>query len=529
MHKFSIRVGARESRAPFGGESDGRPLDSLQIYILSFKPLSTVQRKDETSNVYVMESHLTTNVRQQSEIPQSCTANEMIAVSRPSSTGVLFLLLITSVAALGGLLFGYDTAVISGAVGLLQAHFNLTAAATGWAASSALAGCVLGAVAAGKGADRFGRHRFLLLAGICFLVSAVGTAAASSFSVFIAFRMMGGVGIGMASVVSPLYIAESSPAYWRGRLVAVNQLAIVLGMLLIYLVNYRIHQSGSELWNKTTGWRWMFASGVLPSVLLLLLLFTVPETARFLLMQGRRSEAERVAARTGTDTLREIMSAEEQPSIFTHNASRMYGIGIVLAVLQQVTGINVFLYYAPSIFARVSHSGDVALQQTVAVGAVNVVFTVLAMVFVDRIGRKPLLVGGAMGMAICLAGMGWSVMHQSTSAVLLVYILLYIACFALSVGPVTWILLAELFPMTFRAQAMAMSTAALWAANFVVSQTFPMLDQNASLISHFGHGFPFFIYAIFCGVEIWFVWTMIPETKHRRLEEIEQYWNQRAS
>lgn len=468
---------------------------------------------------------LTTKVREQAEISQSLTVGEAVAVSHTPPVGLPFLLLITTVAALGGLLFGYDTAVISGAIGLLQAHFGLSATVTGWAASSALAGCVVGAVAAGKGADRFGRQRFLLLAGICFLVSALGTAAASSFSVFIAFRMAGGIGIGMASVVSPLYIAESSPAYWRGRLVAVNQLAIVLGMLLIYLVNYRIHQSGTALWNETSGWRWMFASGAFPSLLLLLLLFTVPETARFLLMKGRRVEAEQVAAKTGTDTLREILSAEERPLNSRLAASRMYSIGVMLAILQQVTGINVFLYYAPSIFAHVSHSRDVALEQTIAVGAVNVVFTVLAMVFVDRVGRKPLLVGGAIGMAVCLIGMGWSVMHQSTSASLLLYVLLYIACFALSVGPVTWILLSELFPMGCRAQAMALSTAALWAANFLVSQTFPMLDQNSFLIAHFGHGFPFFVYALFCAIEIWFVCAFVPETKNRRLEDIEQYWN----
>lgn len=464
-------------------------------------------------------------MKELTEIAQPRAANEAAAVEHPASAGLAFLLLITSVAALGGLLFGYDTAVISGAIGLLQAHFDLSAAATGWAASSALAGCVIGSVAAGKGADRFGRHRFLLLAGICFLASALGTAAASSFSIFIAFRMLGGVGIGMASMVSPLYIAESSPARWRGRLVAVNQLAIVLGMLLIYLVNYRIHQSGSVLWNETTGWRWMFASGVLPSLLLLLLLFTVPETARFLLMKGRRMEAEQVAARTGTDTLREILSAEQRPRNSGVDASRMYSIGIALTILQQVTGINVFLYYAPSIFARLSHSGDVALKETIAVGAVNVIFTVIAMVFVDRVGRKPLLVGGSIGMTLCLVGMGWSVMHDSTSASLLLYVLLYIACFALSVGPITWILLSELFPTAYRAQAMAISTAALWFANFLVSQTFPMLDQSAFLIAHFGHGFPFFVYALFCAVEIWFVCAFVPETKNRRLEDIEQYWN----
>ena len=328
-------------------------------------------------------------------------------------SGRVYLVLITCVAALGGLLFGYDTAVISGAIGLLQGHFGLSPAATGWAASSALAGCVVGAAGAGITGDRFGRHRLLLLSGVCFLISAIGTAAAPGFPVFIAFRILGGVGIGAASVVSPLYIGESAPARLRGRLIAVNQLAIVFGMLVVYLVNYRIHLSGTEVWNDTMGWRWMFASGVVPSALLLGLLFAVPETARFLLMKGRRSEAERVAARIGADSLREIMLAEGHPAIRRGHVPRILGLGIALAVLQQVTGINVFLYYAPSIFAEVTHSGNVALRQTVILGAVNLVFTVLAMTLVDRAGRKPLLIGGSAGMAICLLAMGWAITHAS--------------------------------------------------------------------------------------------------------------------
>jgi MFS transporter, SP family, xylose:H+ symportor len=445
---------------------------------------------------------------------------------RLSST--LYLILITGVAALGGLLFGYDTAVISGAIGLLQVHFALTAAATGWAASSALAGCVLGAALAGNGNDRYGRHRMLLIAGVCFFVSAIGTALASSFTVFILFRILGGVGVGTASVTSPLYIGESAPAKWRGRLVALNQLAIVAGMLIIYFVNYRIHLSGTPEWNQTLGWRWMFASGIVPSALLLGLLFVVPETARFLLMHGRRQEAERVAARTGAETLEEIMEAEEQQPATTTQLRRVLTVGLVLAVLQQVTGINVFLYYAPAIFGRVTHSGDVSLRQTVVLGAVNVVFTVLAMFFVDRAGRKPLLIAGSLGMALCLLAMGWAIMHESASAWLLLFVIVYIACFALSVGPVTWIVLSEIFPSAFRAKAIAISTAALWFANFIVSQTFPMLDENRTLVAHFGHGFPFFLYAGFCIAEIWFVWRNLPETKNRSLEEISRWWSVEA-
>ncbi len=451
-----------------------------------------------------------------------------ISVDTPGShriSGRLYVVLITSVAALGGLLFGYDTAVISGAIGLLRDHFTLSAAATGWAASSALAGCDLGAAAAGKGSDRYGRHRILLLSGICFLVSAVGTALASTFTVFILFRIVGGLGIGAASVASPLYIGESAPARWRGRLVALNQLAIVFGMLIVYTVNYRIHLSGTLEWNQTVGWRWMFASGIVPSALLLGLLFVVPETARFLLMQGRRKEAERVAARTGADTFLEILEAERQAPATSRHMRRALTVGLVLAVLQQVTGINVFLYYAPVIFDHATHSGNASLLATVLLGVVNVVFTILAMALVDRAGRKPLLLAGSAGMALCLVAMGSAIMHQSSSSWLLFVVLAYIACFAFSVGPVTWIVLSEIFPSEFRARAMAISTAILWVANFVVSQTFPMLDENPTLVAHFGHGFPFFLYAGFCVAEIWFVWRSLPETKNRSLEEISIWWS----
>ncbi len=364
----------------------------------------------------------------------------------------------------------------------------------------------------------------LVFAGACFLISAIGTAIVPSFTLFIVFRIVGGIGIGAASVASPLYIGEASPARWRGRMVGLNQLAIVFGMLIIYLVNYRIHSSGTLAWNESEGWRWMFASGVVPSTLLLLLLFLVPETPRFLLMRGRHAEAEQIAARTGTEALEEILKAESTAPTPGTNHRRVLLFGVVLAIFQQVTGINVFLYYAPSIFARVTHSGDAALFQTVLLGVVNVAFTILAMLFVDRAGRKPLLLIGCGGMGACLLAMGWAMLRSSSSTGLLFIIIVYIGCFAFSVGPVTWIVLAEIFPASLRARAMALSTTALWLANFAVSQTFPMLDENQRLIRHFGHSFPFLLYACFCFAEIGFVWRALPETKGRSLEEIGAYW-----
>jgi len=509
--------------------------DSPEIYNLSFQQWPNVKSIRHTrSDRIALRPKLALCCNRSIPVPLRHIADMSVvrgiqtppAEIPPHGTSApIYLTLITCVAALGGLLFGYDTAVISGAIGLLQIHFHLTPAATGWAASSALAGCVLGASLAGFTSNVFGRHRLLVLSGICFLLSAIGTAASSGFQMFILFRILGGIGIGAASVISPLYIGESSPARWRGRLVAVNQLAIVFGMLVVYLVNYRIHLSGTELWNEISGWRWMFGSGMVPSILLLVLLFTVPETARFLLSKGRRSEAERVAARIGPDALNEILFAEQQPEVRSRHTPRILVLGISLAVLQQVTGINVFLYYAPSIFAQVTRSTNVALLQTVILGAVNLIFTVFAMVLVDRAGRKPLLICGSAGMAISLLSTGWAITHATSSLLLLILVLAYIACFAFSVGPVTWILLSEIFPSHLRAEAMAISTAALWIANFVVSQTFPMLSQSPAVIAHFGRGFPFYIYALFCFIEVWLVAQFIPETRNRSLEEITRWWS----
>ncbi len=303
-----------------------------------------------------------------------------------------------------------------------------------------------------------------------------------------------------------------------------NQLAIVSGMLLIYGVNYGIFLHGTSQWNETTGWRWMFASGIAPSLLLLSLLFLTPETARFLMMRGRRVDAEKVAFRFGGRDLEELLEVPITTEAAHEHLSKVLWLGIVLAVLQQVTGINVFLYYAPEIFSHVSHSGNVPLLETVFVGAVNLAFTILAMTLVDKAGRRPLLIMGSLGMALCLIAMGLASMHSLVGAWLLAPVLGYIACFALSVGPVTWIVLAEIFPSHYRARAMAVATAALWLANFAVSLTFPMLDQSRLLIRHFGHGFSFLLYAGFCVLEAWFVWSKLPETKNRSLEDISAWW-----
>ncbi|MCZ7638156.1 MAG: sugar porter family MFS transporter [Verrucomicrobia bacterium] len=440
------------------------------------------------------------------------------------------------IAALGGLLFGYDTAVINGAIGFLETHFELTPALKGWASSSALLGCVIGVSFAGAFSDWLGRKKTLVLAGVLFLVSSIGTAVPQTLTQLVVFRILAGVGVGVASMASPMYIAEVAPAHWRGRMVSVNQFAIVSGMLLIYFVNYAIARAGSPEWQVTTSWRWMFASGILPSALFLGLLLLAPESPRWLIAQGRRDAAARILervggpdfARTEAQAVGEALAQESGSlaQLFRPGWRRVLALGVALAVLQQVTGINVFLYFGAEIFKQFGERVDAALLQQVVVGAANLLFTLVAIWTVDRWGRKPLMLIGATGMGLGLVAMGVGAQTGQVAGWMLICILGYIACFALSVGPVTWVLLSEIFPTSIRGRAMSLATLSLWSANFVVSQTFPMMDQHAGLVARFNHAFPFYVYAGFCVVLVGVVWRWVPETKGRSLEEIERSWLQ---
>lgn len=460
-------------------------------------------------------------------------------MSPSSETGSrTYVVLVCLVATLGGLLFGYDTAVIAGAIGFLKAKFALSPTLEGWAAASALLGCVLGVALAGPFSDRFGRKKLLVLAGVLFAVSAIGTALPPTFAWFVVFRMLGGVGVGAASMASPMYIAEIAPAGIRGRLVSLNQLAIVSGMLIIYFVNYAIARGGTEQWNIDYGWRWMFGSGLVPSLLFLGLLLFVPESPRWLVEAGRRDAAQRVLTRVNGPVaaaaeLRAIEEALAQESgrlrdLFQPGLRMVLLIGVALAILQQVTGINVFLYYAPEIFKQVGAGINAALLQTVSVGAVNLAFTVVAIYTVDRWGRRPLMLLGASGMGLSLFVAGYAFYTHRPALWVLVCILVYIACFALSVGPVTWVILSEIFPTRVRGRALGVATFCLWTANFFVSQTFPMMNENPWLVDRFHHAFPFWVYGALCGVLVWFVGRFVPETKGRTLEEIERFWKPRA-
>ncbi|OJJ16632.1 D-xylose transporter XylE [marine bacterium AO1-C] len=442
------------------------------------------------------------------------------------------LLFITLVATLGGLLFGYDTAVISGAIGNLKQHFALSDAAMGWAASSALVGCIAGAVLAAFLSSSLGRKKSLLLSAILFLISAIGTAFPANFTQFILFRIVGGIGVGLASMLSPMYIAEIAPAHKRGQLVSYNQFAIVFGMLLVYFVNYFIALQGNTTWNIATGWRWMFLSEAIPAGLFLLMLLLVPASPRWLMMKGRREEAKQVLLQMNSvdvtqQTLSNIEASFQQKQgswqdLLKPGMRKLLVIGIFLSVFQQVTGINVFLYYAPEIFKSFGSGSNTALLQTILVGAVNLIFTIIAIFTVDKIGRKPLQMIGALGMALCIGMIGFGAYTQNVGSWLLIFVLGYIASFALSWGPVTWVLLSEIFPNKIRSLALSVAVAAQWISNFMVSQTFPMMDGNAYLKNTFQGAFPFWLYGVMGVLAAAFVYRFVPETKGKSLEELEE-------
>jgi len=461
--------------------------------------------------------------------------NEATIVSADTEErgSVAYVVLLALVAALGGLLFGYDTAVISGAIGFLQTRFDLNAVMKGWAASCALIGCILGACCAGALSDHFGRKKVLLVTAVLFAVSAVGSAIPRNLTELVVARIVGGVGVGMASMLSPLYIAEVSPARIRGRLVSVNQFAIIFGMLVVYFVNARVASVGDEAWNVAVGWRWMFGSETLPAALFLVLLFLVPESPRWLTKQGRSEKALAILRRVGgrRHAQQEIAEIQEAIAHEGGSISQLFLpgmriallIGVALAILQQVTGINVVLYYAPEIFKSTGLAATDAINDTVIVGVVNLTFTLVAIWAVDRLGRKPLLLIASAGMGISLFLLGGAFIFEKFEGPwVLILVLLYVASFAVAMGPVVWVVMSEIFPTRIRGRAMSIATVCLWIACYGVSQLFPVMLETLA-------GYAFFVYAGMCVVSFVFVRGCLPETKGKSLEEIEQGWLRRAA
>jgi sugar porter (SP) family MFS transporter len=459
----------------------------------------------------------------------------------PVPVNFRYLLPICLVAALGGLLFGYDTGVISGAIEPLTARFALSALMKGWVSGCVLVGCAAGVLLVGALSDRFGRKLPLLLSAALFFLSSVGTALPGDIRVFIVFRFIGGIAIGIASMATPMYIAEIAPAQVRGRLVAVNQIAVVIGIAATSFVNYFIAGSGDQAWLISTGWRWMFASGIAPAALFAVLALRIPESPRWLVERDRGDEAKGILTRVGGAAfcgtefaqIRESIARDlsVRVSLLSARLRRPLVLGIALAVLQQVTGINVFMYFGASIFRSLSASTgvDSGLLQQVIINGSCVVFTFVAVASVDRWGRRPLMILGTAGMGIALLAMGLMAQSGADPASaglwMLVIIVAYIAAFGLSVGPVTWVILAEIFPTTVRGRALSLATFFLWTSDYAVTQTFPLMDANGSwFVTHFHHAFPFYAYTAFCVVLVFVVWRFVPETKGRTLEEIEDAW-----
>ena len=463
-----------------------------------------------------------------------------------------YLIKLTLVATLGGLLFGYDTGVISGTVGSLDSFFVIpkglseTAASAfkGFLVSSALIGCIIGGVFGGLVSKKLGRKNGLILAAILFLISAFGSAMPEMFigtlgeldhtfsTVFIVYRIIGGIGVGLASMLSPLYIAEIAPAKSRGKLVSFNQLAIVGGFMIVYFVNYFISRSGgSDEWLNTIGWRWMFASEVIPAGLFLGLLFFVPDTPRSLMLRNKPEEALKVLVKVNGEEEGNRVLAEIEASMNDRTSGHILSfgwlviiIGVLISVFQQFVGINVVLYYAPEIFKTIASGTDSALFMTIIVGVVNFLFTIIAVKTVDKYGRKPLMVIGAAGMAVAMLSLGFVFFSGATGYLALFCMMLYVASFAMSWGPVAWVLLAEIFPNKIRGKALAIAVAAQWISNYLVSLTFPMMNDNSYLTGLFNHGFAYWGYGIMSILAMLFILKYVPETKGKTLEEMENLW-----
>jgi len=433
-----------------------------------------------------------------------------------------YVIIISIVAAFGGLLFGFDTAVISGTLNFIQPYFGLSEVGLGWTVSSLLFGCIAGVSISGKAGDYFGRKKVLMLAAFLFFVSAVGSALSTQLALFISARLIGGLAVGVASILSPMYIAEIAPAKYRGALVSLNQLAIVIGILIAFFTNYLLVNTGEN------NWRWMLLVMAAPAVLLFVSLFFVPESPRWLVAKNRSDEAYSVLVKTAGKTEAPISLAEIKQTLLNKNEATyrdlfalktrpILWLGIILAVFQQITGINTIMYYAPKIFAQIGQSNDLALLQTIAIGGTNLLFTIVAMFFIDRFGRKLLIIIGSLGMTLMLAGLSLLYYMNAASGILvLIFILAYIAFFAASLGPALWVVISEIFPNRLRSKGMSLALVALWTACTVVTIVFPiMLEALNGAIT-------FLIFALICLANLWYVWRYVPETKGKTLEELER-------
>ncbi len=440
----------------------------------------------------------------------------------------VFLILASAVAALGGLLFGFDTAVISGTTPFIQPYFHLNDVGLGWTVSSLLIGCIVGVTLSGRPGDLFGRRNTLRVAALVFLVSAIGSALAAKLWIFVTFRFFGGIAVGTVSMLSPMYISEIAPGPRRGALVSLNQLAIVIGILIAFFSNYLLVGSGPD------NWRWMLSVMGLPALFFFISLLFVPESPRWLVQKGKTTEAFDILRRingsekaaTELADIEKSISSEEMGTyreVFSKGMRPLLLIGILLAVFSQLSGINSIMYYAPIIFQKMGTGTSSALMQTIAVGAVNLTFTLVSLRLIDRWGRKPLLIVGAIGMVVSLSVMAGAFFTEHFGGYLiLTFILLFIASFAMSIGPVSWVVIAEIFPNKLRSKAMSVAIVSLWTTTFLVSLTFPVI------LDRLGGGAAFSLFGLMCLLLLFYVIFKLPETKGKSLEELERILARRS-
>ncbi|UCF38071.1 MAG: sugar porter family MFS transporter [Acidobacteriota bacterium] len=462
----------------------------------------------------------------------------------PYKYNLRFVWMISLIAAMGGLLFGYDWVVVGGARPFYEPYFGLNSPALqGWGASSALVGCLIGAMVSGGLSDKFGRKRLLILAGVLFTISAIGTGLAGDFFWFNLFRILGGVGIGLASNLSPMYIAEVSPAALRGRLVSFNQLTIVIGVLLAQTVNWLISLNDSllpdnattamilESWNGQVGWRWMFAAETVPALCFVGLMFLVPESPRWLIKNGRDAAARRILVRLGGKEYADFEVEDIKQTIATSEIARVNFrdlleprlakvilIGVILALYQQWCGINVIFYYASDIFQAAGFDIKDVMLNIVITGVVNLFFTFVAIGTVDRVGRKVLMLIGSAGLALSYAMLGFSFYTGASGGLVVALTVTAIAFYAFSLAPVTWVLLSEIFPNRIRGAAMSVAVFSLWVGCLTLSYSFPSLNLNL------GSAYTFWLYGAICLAGFFYVLIVLPETKGKSLEDIEREW-----
>lgn len=450
----------------------------------------------------------------------------------PSHTSnIRFVLFATGVTAIGGFLFGYDTAVINGANSYLKAHMSLTPAQEGLAGASAILGCIPGAMFAGFLSDRFGRKKMLFLCALLYAVSGLLSAIPNTFNQFLAARIISGLGIGASSMICPVYIAEIAPEKWRGRLGTLFQLGIVMGIFITLFINKLIQGMGNEVWNTAMGWRWMLGMEVVPAIAFIALLFAVPESPRWLAQKGREDEARDILtkvdgaehAATEMAAIREAASQEEGrlAELFTGIYFKPLVLAVMLMAFSQFCGINAIMYYSTKIFAAAGGSTNAAFTSSVWVGLINVVFTFVAIAFVDRAGRRPLLLIGTAVQAVALGLVGWMFHTGENGLSLLLCVIGFIAAFSMAMGPIGWLFCSEIFPNKVRGRAMSIAAFTVWVSCYIVAQTFPMMNDSAAI----GPAKTFWIYGGVSLLSFLFVLALIPETKGRTLEQIEKLWS----